>query len=180
MIIPRLNLRLLAGRPATAYNSGMDYVPRQETIRLLAAASYLPAVPLFLLLNRRYRDVRLIRFHAFQAIGLILLLVLLLIAGSIVSTLLGSLPGLGELINMLVGLGFMIVLLGSAGVAFYGAAQAAQGNYTRIPILTDWVWAQVNGSGRPQPPRKKRARKRPRPEEESWEEPASASEEEAF
>lgn len=159
--------------------NGMDYVPRQETIRLLAAAAYLPTVPLFLLANRRYRDVRLIRFHAFQAIGLILMLVLLLLAGSIVSTLLGSLPGLGELINMAVGLGFVIALLGSAGVAFYGAAMAVQGNYTRIPILTDWVWAQVNGSGRPAPPRKRRVRRRPRPEED-WEAPGAASEEEAF
>lgn len=164
-----------------SYNDRMDYIPRQETIRLLAAAAYLPAVPVFLLANRRYRDVRLIRFHSFQAIGIVIILVLMLLLGSILSTLLGSLPGLGDLINLAVGLLFVATLMGAAGVAFYGAAMAAQGNYTRVPVLTDWVWAQVNGSGRAQPPpRKKRARKRPRPQEEAWDSPAEASEEEAF
>jgi uncharacterized membrane protein len=155
----------------------MDYTPRAETIRLLAMASYLPIVPFVLLAQRRYRDIRLIRFHAYQAIGLLIWLGLTLLGGSIVSTLFGALPALGILINLGVGVLFTLGLLGSTVLGFYGAYQAYQGNYTSIPILTDWVWIQVNGSGRAQPP-KRRRRKRPRPEA-AWEPEDAPEEEEA-
>ena len=146
-----------------AYHEAMDYTPRAETVRLLAFAAYLPVVAVLLLARPKYRDVRLIRFHAYQAIGLVIWLVLMLLLGSILSTLFGSLPGLGLWINMGVGLLFMLTLIGCTGLAIYGAAMAYQGNYTSVPILTDWVWTQVNGSGRPVAPKKRPARRKRRP-----------------
>lgn len=149
----------------------MDYTPRAETVRQLAMAAYLPLVAPFLLLQAKYRDVRLIRFHAYQAIGLFVWMLLMLLLGSMLATLFGGLPGVGLMINMAVGLLFMVTLIGCTGVAVYCAAMAYQGNYTQIPVLTDWVWIQVNGSGRPVAPKKKPARKRrrPRPEDEMQE-----------
>lgn len=141
----------------------MDYTPRAETVRQLAMIAYLPIVAPCLLLQAKYRDVRLIRFHAYQAIGLFVWLLLMLLLGSILSTLFGSLPGVGLMINMAVGLLYMVTLLGCTGVAVYGAAMAYQGNYTQLPVLTDWVWSQVNGSGRAlAAPKKKSTRRRRR------------------
>lgn len=148
----------------------MDYTPRAESVRHLAMAAYLPFVAVFLLARAQTRDIRLIRFHAYQAIGLMLWLVLMLFLGSILSTLFGGLPGVGLAINMTVGLLFFVTLIGCTGIAVYGAAMAYQGNYTGVPILTDWVWIQVNGSGRAQPaaPKKRPAKRkrRPTPEEQ--------------
>lgn len=150
----------------------MDQTPRSESIRLLAAAAYLPAVAFFLLGNRRYRDIRLIRFHAYQAIGLAIWLLLMLLLGSLLSTLLSGLPGLDLLINMLVGVLFVVALVSGPGLSFYAAFMAFQGNYTSIPLLNDWVWAQVNGSGRVAPkkrkPKRRRLSERPAPEEETF------------
>lgn len=147
----------------------MDYTPRAETVRQLAMAAYLPLVQVFLLINPKYRDVRLIRFHAYQAIGLFVWMLLMLLLGSMLATLFGGLPGVGLMINMGVGLLFVATLVGCTGVAVYCAAMAYQGNYTQVPVLTDWVWIQVNGHGRPSLPAKKkgpRKRKRPRPDDE--------------
>jgi hypothetical protein len=158
----------------------MDYTPRAETIRQLAAAAYLPLVAVVLLAQRRYRDVRLIRFHCYQAIGVALITLLTLLFASIAATLFGSLPGIGLLINMLVGLLISGAMLGATAVSFYGAVMGFQGNYTGVPILTDWVWQQVNGGVPAEPPR--RRRRRPRPEDEiDWDElpiPAPRPEEE--
>ena len=123
----------------------MDYRPRAEGVRLTAAAAYLPFVPIVLLLQRKHRDVRLVRFHAYQALGLAGALFGAMMVCTIASILLGAVPALGFLINLIVGLSFVVLLLGYAGVAFYGAYMAFQGNYTSIPVLTDWVWARVNG-----------------------------------
>jgi uncharacterized membrane protein len=147
----------------------MDYTPRAETVRQLAMAAYLPFVAFWLLARPKTRDIRLIRFHAYQAIGLMIWMLLMLLLGSILSTLFGGLPGVGLLINMAVGLLFVLALIGCTAVAVYGAVMAYQGNYTGVPILTDWVWIQVNGSGRPVAPPKKRPakrRRRPTPEEQ--------------
>lgn len=152
----------------------MDYTPRAESVRLTAMAAYLPLVAFFLLASPKHRDVRLIRFHAYQSIGVLAWMALMLLAGSVISTLFGGLPGLGLLINMGVGLIYMLALIGGASVGTYGAVMAYQGNYTSIPVLTDWVWIQVNGSGRPQQPvpgkkRPVKRKRRPRPEDDGAE-----------
>jgi uncharacterized membrane protein len=170
----------LSLRPDATYNGAMDYTPRAETIRQLAAAAYLPFVAVGLLAARRFREVRLIRFHAYQAIGLAIFLVLVLLFGSITSTLFGGLPGVGFLINLAVGLIIMLALLMAIAIGFYGAVLAYQGNYSSVPILTDWVWQQVNGSGQRPGSQEapKRRRRKPRPEDEiDWDElPVSAVE----
>lgn len=153
----------------------MDYRPRAEGVRLTAAAAYLPFVAIALLLQRKHRDVRLVRFHAYQALGLAGALFAGMLIASIASTLLGEIPGLGFLINLLVGLAFMALLVGFTALAFYGAYMAYQGNYTSFPVITDWVWKQVNA---PQagveeleipalPPDVRRRRRRRAPEDES-------------
>jgi uncharacterized membrane protein len=147
----------------------MDYTPRAETVRQLAMAAYLPLVPFFLLGRPATREIRLIRFHSYQAIGLFVIVVLLLLLGSVVSRLFGGLPGVGLLLNMAVGALFMAALIGGTAIAVYGAVMAYRGNYTSIPVLTDWVWIQVNGSGRAAPPKKKaptKRRRRPSSEEQ--------------
>jgi uncharacterized membrane protein len=146
----------------------MDYRPRAEGVRITAAAAYLPFVAIVLLLRRKHRDVRLVRFHAYQALGLAGVLFASMLVATIASTLLGSLPGLGFLVNLIVGLIYVVLLLGFTGLAFYAAVMAYQGNYTSIPILTDWVWTQVNG-GEPPPdvlaepavPKRRRRRRAP-------------------
>jgi uncharacterized membrane protein len=154
----------LSPYPVPPYHVAMDYTPRAETVRMLAVAAYLPLVAFFLLAQPKHREVRLIRFHAYQAIGIFIWMILMLLLGSILSTLFGGLPGVGLLINMGVGMLFVTALVGGTGIGLYGAVMAYQGNYTGVPILTDWVWIQVNGSGRAAPPTKKKAvRKRPRP-----------------
>jgi uncharacterized membrane protein len=162
----------LSSSPDATYNEPMDYTPRAETIRQLAAAAYLPFVAIGLLAGRRYRDLRLIRFHAYQAIGLSVFLVLVLLFGSIASTLFGGLPGIGFLINLAVGFVIMLGLTLATAISFYGAVFAYQGNYTNVPLITEWVWQQVNGSGqRVAADAPKRRRRRPRPEDEiDWDE----------
>lgn len=151
----------------------MDYRPRAEGVRLTAAAAYLPFVALVLLLQRKHRDVRLIRFHAYQALGLAGALFALMLVGSITSTLLGELPGLGFMINLIVGVFFLLLLVGFTAVTFYAAVMAYQGNYTSFPVITDWVWSQVNAAEPPAeieipapPPDPRRRRRRRAPEDD--------------
>lgn len=150
----------------------MDYRPRAEAVRLTAAAAYLPLVAIVLLLQRKHRDVRLVRFHAYQALGLAGVLFACMLVGSIASTLLGDLPALGFVINLIVGVFFMLLLIGFTALTFYAAAMAYQGNYTSFPVLTDWVWSQVNGvrppaeeQAEPPPPTEPRRRRRRAPED---------------
>ena len=135
----------------------MDYNPRAETVRLLAMAAYLPGVPIALLVSRQTRDVRLIRFHAYQGIGLAIAFLTALFGGSVLSSLLGGLPAVGWLVNLAVGVLFLAVIPVATAIAGYGAVMAFQGNYTSVPVLTDWVWMQVNGS---RPPARRRVKKR--------------------
>lgn len=151
----------------------MDYRPRAEGVRLTAAAAYLPFVAIALLLQRKHRDVRLVRFHAYQALGLAGGLFMAMMASTIASVLLGSVPGLGFLINLIVGLAFVVLLVGFTGITFYGAYMAYQGNYTSIPVLTDWVWTRVNATEPVETaieeaiaPRRKRRRRAPDGEDE--------------
>ena len=126
----------------------MDYSPRAEGVRLAATAAYLPFVALGLLFGR-YRGVRLVRFHAYQAIGLAGALVALFIFGIAASAIGGNLPGIGLLLNVLVGMYFAALFMGGFAVACYAAVMAYQGNYTHLPILTEWVWGRVNAGEEP-------------------------------
>lgn len=134
----------------------LDRTLRAETVRLWAMAAYLPGVAVGLLFARQTREVRLIRFHAFQALALMALGVLLLLSGSAVATIFGAVPGLELVFNLGVGLAFLLLIPLGFALAFYGAIAAYNGRYTRLPWLTDWVWLQVNGRGEQAPPRRKR------------------------
>lgn len=145
----------------------MDYTPRAETVRQLAAAAYLPFVAIFLLSSRRYREVRLIRFHCYQAIGIAVTLLLVLLCASIAASLFGNLPALGLLINVCVGVVILGAMLAGVAITFYGSIQAYQGSYTSVPLITDWVWLRVNGEA---PPPRKRRRRRREEDEIDWDE----------
>jgi len=140
----------------------MDARPRSEATRLAAAAAYLPLVAFGLLARRSLREDQLVRFHAYQAIALMGVLIAGLVGASILST---FISGFGLLLDLAIGLAFIAVLLVPTGVAFYGSVMAYQGQFTGVPILTDWVWARVNGKvPDPPPERPKRRRRRPDPE----------------
>lgn len=138
----------------------MDARPRSEATRLAAAAAYLPFVAFGLLARRNLREDRLVRFHAYQAIAVLGILVAGLAVGSILST---FVSGYGLLLDLLIGLFFIGVMLIPTAIAFYGAVMAYQGQFTGVPILTDWVLARVDGRevpeiGTPERPRKRRRR----------------------
>ena len=135
----------------------MDARPRSEALRLAAAAAYLPLVAFGLLARRKLREDRLVRFHAYQAIALQGIGIGGLAAISIVST---FASGWGLLLDALIGIGFLVVMATPTAIAFYGAVMAYQGQDTGVPILTDWVWARVNGQPPPPPPDRPRRKRR--------------------
>jgi hypothetical protein len=139
-------------------DDGRDRRPRAEGVRLWAAAAYVPGVAPCLLLARRHREVRLVAFHAYMALGLQGGAALLLVTGSLISAVLGPLPLVGLALNLAVGLAFVGVLCGGVALAGLGAWAAYEGTYTRVPLLADWAWRRVNRAG--QPPRPGRRRRR--------------------
>lgn len=138
---------------------GLDRQPRSDEVRLLAALAYVPLVAVFLLFAKKGQEVRLVRFHAIQALALGGLLLVGLLAVSVGSGLLGLLPVLGLWLNVVLGLVIVGMLLLAVGISFHGAWTAYQGAYTRFPWLTAWVWQRVNlpPSG-VAPPRRRRRR----------------------
>lgn len=139
--------------------SGLDRQPRSESVRLKAVFAYVPLVAPFLLFTRTGRDVRLVRFHAVQALGLAAMLVLGLLAASACSLVLGMVGWMGLWLNVLMGLLIIVLLLGVTGLTFHGAWAAYQGTYTRVPWLTPWVWQRVNWlAPSAVPPRRRRRR----------------------
>ncbi|MEB3329856.1 MAG: hypothetical protein VKQ33_11545 [Candidatus Sericytochromatia bacterium] len=139
-------------------DDGRDRRPRTEAVRLLAAATYLPGVAPFVLLSPRRREIRLLAFHAFMALGLQAGAALLLVLGSGLSALLGALPGIGLALNLTVGVGFLLVIGGGVVLAGQGAWAAYAGTYTRVPGLAGWAWRRVNAAA--PPPRAGRRRRR--------------------
>ncbi|MEB3284671.1 MAG: hypothetical protein VKN33_05250 [Candidatus Sericytochromatia bacterium] len=136
---------------------GFDRKPRSEGIRLIAALCYVPPVAALLLLSRRHRDIRLVRFHAVQSTGVMALTVLGLILGNVLSSVFTLLPSGAFWSNFFVGLLILLLFLLAAALLFYGAFEAYQGNYTRIPFLTNWAWSML---GAPSGARRMKKRRR--------------------
>lgn len=130
-----------------------------------AAASYLLVVAPFVLLSKRTREVRLVRFHAVQALGVLGLLLIGIMAGNVLSALFASIPLLGFWSNLLVGFGFVLLFLVVAFLLLHGALAAYQGTYTRIPVLTNWTWQMLGAPGGDR--RNPRRRRREKDEERS-------------
>jgi uncharacterized membrane protein len=122
---------------------GLDRQPRSESIRLLSAVAYLPPVAPFLLLSKRHRGVRLVRFHAVQSLGVGTLVVAGILLGNALSAVFVSWPSVGFWSNLLVGFGLVALLLMATSLAVIGAWAAYRGTYTRIPLLTDWTWRML-------------------------------------
>jgi uncharacterized membrane protein len=138
----------------------MDQTPRAERFRLVAMASYLPFIALIWLAQKQFMDVRLIRFHTYQAIALWIWFVAILIIGSVCSALFGGVPEIGFWINVLVGVLFLIALPGLFAMGGYASVMAFMGNTTQLPVLSEWAWLRVEGKAKPRPVgRKKRKRK---------------------
>jgi predicted membrane metal-binding protein len=116
-----------------------------------------------LLIARRQREIRLVAFHAYMALGLQGAAVLLLVIASTLSAVLGSVPGLGLPLNLAVGLLILLVLCCGVALAGHGAWAAFAGTYTRVPVLADWAWRRVNHGDAP-PRAARRRRRRPEPE----------------
>jgi hypothetical protein len=139
--------------------TGMDHRPRAHSVRLLAFACYFPVVALFVLVARRFFDVRLLRFHAYQSLMCLTLVTGLLILGGLFSSLTLWMPAGAFWLDLLIGMVYIALLCGYTGLAGHAAWVAYQGQYTRYPLLTDWVWRCVHPTARRlEPGRKRRAR----------------------
>jgi hypothetical protein len=137
----------------------MDHRPRAHSVRLLAFACYFPVVALFVLVARRFFDVRLLRFHAYQSLMCLTLVTGLLILGGLFSSLTLWMPAGAFWLDLLIGMVYIALLCGYTGLAGHAAWVAYQGQYTRYPLLTDWVWRCVHPTARRlEPGRKRRAR----------------------
>ncbi len=139
--------------------TGMDHRPRAQGVRLLAFACYFPVVALFVLVARRFFDVRLLRFHAYQSLMCLTLVIGLLVLGGLFSSLTLWMPVAAFWLDLLIGMVYIALLCGYTGLAGHAAWVAYQGQYTRYPLLTDWVWRCVHPTARRlEPGRKRRAR----------------------
>ncbi|HEY9764946.1 MAG TPA: hypothetical protein V6C82_01210 [Chroococcales cyanobacterium] len=112
----------------------MERRPLSEEIRLFAAFGYLFPMPVFLLLNPRLREIRLVRLHSLQGIILFLLLAFSLLLTSALSTLLSPWFGLGML--LLGGLAMIALILGAALMAGFSVVAAYQGRSNFLPLVT--------------------------------------------
>lgn len=101
--------------------------PRSTTPRMLAAMAYLLPVAVALLCMEDYRQIRLIRHHARLALWLNGTAVVGMALLSLLSALLGMLPGLGFPLLVLAGLGLTGILCMLVGGSVWGALQAFQG-----------------------------------------------------
>lgn len=110
-------------------------VPQAAPYRTLASLSYLFPVAVALLLLPQFRSIRLLRFHAVQAIALTLLTALAAFALGLLGTLLGPLPWLGMTVLLVTGLGISAVMLLGWGLAIYAAVLAYDGRLTKLPVL---------------------------------------------
>lgn len=165
----------------------MDRRPRAEGVRLMAAAAHLPGIALVLLLWPKWRSVRLVRYHATLALGLQGLCLGLLLAGSLLTSLLGNLPGLGLGFSLMMGLLNVVALMGWTVLAALGAYGGYQGQRTVLPLLSAWAEQASNrrAGERVEAPRPPIAPPPPSPVQPLWadnESPMDADEddEEAF
>lgn len=110
-------------------------VPQAAPYRTLASLSYLFPVAVALLLLPQFRAVRLLRYHAVQAIALTLLTALATFALGLLGTLLGPLPGIGMTVLLTTGLGISALMLLGWSLAIYAAVIAYDGRLTRLPWL---------------------------------------------
>ena len=114
-------------------------VPQAAPYRTLASLCYLFPVAVALLLLPQFRAIRLLRYHAVQAIALAVLTALGAFALGLLGTLLGSLPWVGMTVLLGTGLGISAVMIAGWGLAVYAAVLAYDGRLTRIPVLDRWV-----------------------------------------
>ena len=114
----------------------MERRPLSEEIRLFAAFGYLFPLPVFLLLNPRLREIRLVRLHSLQGIILFLLMALSLLLTSALTTWLSRWLGLGML--LLGGVAMIVIILGAALMAGFSAVAGYQGRSNVLPLVT-WL-----------------------------------------
>jgi uncharacterized membrane protein len=112
-----------SGRPA----------PASDTSRLLAALGYpIWIVALIAVLIDPYKDEKFVKFHAIQALGFAVGVVVLWIAFTIVSIILTLIPYVGAIISSLL---WFVLSIGALVVAIVWAIKAYNGEYAELPFV---------------------------------------------
>jgi uncharacterized membrane protein len=112
-----------SGRPA----------PASDTSRLFAALGYpIWIVALIAILIDPYKDEKFVKFHGIQALGFAVAIVVLWIAFTIVSIILGLIPYVGGIISTLL---WFVLSIGALVVAIVWAIKAYNGEYAELPFV---------------------------------------------
>ncbi len=121
--------------------------PRSEEARLMACLGYVPPVAIALLARTRWREIRLVRQHAEQALGLQSLWAIGSVMLAWLGTWSGSWLGFGWL--ALTGVAISAWLLAGVGIGIWASLEAHDGREAR---LRAWVVRQAGkrrGAGKP-------------------------------
>jgi uncharacterized membrane protein len=111
----------MAPPPAPAPGMSGRPGPASDNSKLLAALGYpIPLVALIMILIDPYKDEKYVRFHAIQALAL---MVVLIVAGVI-----GVIPVIGWIISLVAWIGWVVLWI-------MGAINAFQGKYWEMPII---------------------------------------------
>ncbi len=108
-----------------------------------SAIAYLTIIPaiIFLLLEP-YSRISLVRFHAWQSIGLTVAAILLQIVIAICEVALHFIPGIFlifSLVHMVVALGLLLVWL-------FAILKASRGEWYKLPVIGDFAEKQARGT----------------------------------
>ena len=125
--------------PAAAQSQGL-------TPNSAAAIAYLTVIPaiLFLLIDP-YRKMPLVRFHAFQCIGIAVVWFVLWIVVAVASMMVALIPGVRILLLFIpflyVGLGIAVFILWLMAII-----KASKGEWFKIPFLGDFAMKMAQSS----------------------------------
>lgn len=107
--------------------------------KLMAALSYpIPIVAIIILLVEDMKKRAFQKYHAVQALGFAVAMLILAVFLCIVVSVLQFIPVVGQVLGCLMSLVFLVPL----AIAIYYAYQAYQGQYFNIPVITDFIKGQ--------------------------------------
>jgi len=108
---------------------------------IAAAVAYITVIPaiVFLVLEP-YNKMPLVRFHAFQSIGLFVTWIALQIVVMILGTILHIIPVLGALLT---GILYLVVGLGLFVAWILAILKASKGEWYKLPVIGDFADKQA-------------------------------------
>jgi len=143
---------LAAAAPKTPYAQPPAYTPPPTYApppvasaampeNIAAAVAYITVIPaiVFLVLEP-YNKMPLVRFHAFQSIGLFVAWIALQIVVMILGTILHIIPVLGALLT---GILYLVVGLGLFVAWILAILKASKGEWYKLPVIGDFADKQA-------------------------------------